>query len=379
MARKPSTRKRREPAPAASTRAEPAASNKRPTTKPGAACLERVLTRDATHFNLVAQLVEWCGCAAPLAALDATSMTCAEAARTPVKLALTTATEAQPLTSLVRSHASRRKLSTAAADRRLVVIEAVDGSHANIGIEATEGGLYRPQAAPPGVRVVATGAADALADCGVLILDTSKLGPAARARRVVRRLALETTARQGAGQPYVKRLNRLQREIASLAAALDEMSRRTAAALDVPAGAAGELILAVGVAAADVEDGRMTLEAVRRACAAAPRSAAASRQDRASRRSADPRAWFELALRGQAPPFAAAGDDTIEVAHPRLLAAIVGLKRGVELLAGPKGSYASSRWQKRSFRLPQLYAFEAAAPEARGKYLDALAAVENSA
>ena len=66
MARKPSTRKRREPAPAASTRAEPAASNKRPTTKPGAACLERVLTRDATHFNLVAQLVEWCGCAAPL-------------------------------------------------------------------------------------------------------------------------------------------------------------------------------------------------------------------------------------------------------------------------------------------------------------------------
>ena len=73
MARKPSTRKRREPAPAASTRAEPAASNKRPTTKPGAACLERVLTRDATHFNLVAQLMDWCGCAAPLAALDATS------------------------------------------------------------------------------------------------------------------------------------------------------------------------------------------------------------------------------------------------------------------------------------------------------------------
>ena len=125
MARKPSTRKRREPAPAASTRAEPAASNKRPTTKPGAACLERVLTRDATHFNLVAQLVEWCGCAAPLAALDATSRTCAEAARTPVKLALTTATEAQPLASLVRSHASRRKLSVATALRRLVVIEAV--------------------------------------------------------------------------------------------------------------------------------------------------------------------------------------------------------------------------------------------------------------
>ena len=59
MARKPSTRKRREPAPAASTRAEPAAST-RPTTKPGAACLERVLTRDA-RFNLVAQLVDWCG------------------------------------------------------------------------------------------------------------------------------------------------------------------------------------------------------------------------------------------------------------------------------------------------------------------------------
>ena len=126
--------------------------------------------------------------------------------------------------------------------------------------------------------------------------------------------------------------------------------------------------------AADVEDGRRTLEAVRRACAAAPRSAAASRQDRASRRRVDPSAWFELALRGQAPPFAAAGDDTIEVAHPRVLAAIVALKRGVELLAGPKGSYASSRWQKRSFRLPQLYAFEWAGTEARGKYMDALAA-----
>ena len=86
-----------------------------------------------------------------------------------------------------------------------------------------------------------------------------------------------------------------------------------------------------------------------------------------------------MARRGQAPPFAAAADETIEVAHPRLLAAIVALKRGVELLAGPKGSYASSRWQKRSFRLPQLYAVEAAASEARGKYLDALAAVENSA
>ena len=77
---------------------------------------------------------------------------------------------------------------------------------------------------------------------------------------------------------------------------------------------------------------------------------------------------------GEYAPFAAAGDDTIEVAHPRLLAALVALKRGVELLAGPKGSYASSRWQKRSFRLPQLYAFELAGTEARGKYLDALAA-----
>ena len=372
MARKPSTRKRREPAPAASTRAEPAASNKRPTTKPGAACLERVLTRDATHFNLVAQLVDWCGCAAPLAALDATSTTCAEAARTPVKLALTTATEAQPLTSLVRSHASRRKLSMAAAGRRLVVLEAADGAHANVTLEATEGGLYRPQAAPPGVRVVATGAADALADCGVLILDTSKLGPAARARRVVRRLALETTAQQDSIG------NRLHCELIRLRAALDEMGWRTAQALDVPLCQGLDLILAVGAAAADVDDGRMTLEAVRRACAAAPRSAAASRQDRASRRSADPRAWFELALRGKAPPFAAADDDTIEVANPRVLAALVALKRGVELLAGPKGSYASSRWQKRSFRLPQLYAFEAAASEARGKYLDALAAVENS-
>ena len=102
------------------------------------------------------------------------------------------------------------------------------------------------------------------------------------------------------------------------------------------------------------------------------------RQDRASRRSADPRAWFELARRGDAPPFAAADGDTIEVAHPRLLAALVARKRATELLAGPKGSYASSRWQKRSFRLPQLYAFEAAGAEARGKYLDALAAVENS-
>ena len=247
MARKPSTRKRREPAPAASTRAEPAASNKRPTTKPGAACLERVLTRDATHFNLVAQLIDWCGCAAPLAALDATSRTCADAARTPVKLALTTATEANPLASLVRSHASRRKLSTAAAGRRLVVIEAADGAHANIGIEATEGGLYRPQAAPPGVCIVAKGTEDALADCGVLVLDTSKLGPASRARRVVRRLALATTARQGSeGQ------NRLHRELDALAWALDEMGRRTAAALDVPAGAARELILAVGAAAADL-------------------------------------------------------------------------------------------------------------------------------
>ena len=163
--------------------------------------------------------------------------------------------------------------------------------------------------------IVAKGTEDALADCGVLVLDTSKLGPAARARRVVRRLALETTAQQDSIG------NRLQRELVALAAALDEMGRRTAAALDVPAGAARDLILAVGAAAADVEDGRMTLEAVRRACAAAPRSAAASRQDRASRRSADPRAWFELARRGQAPPFAAAGDDTIEVAHPRLLAA----------------------------------------------------------
>ena len=376
MARKPSTRKRREPAPAASTRREPApaASNKRPTTKPGAACLERVLTRDATHFNLVAQLVEWCGCAAPLCAFEATSTTCAEAARTPVKLALTTTTEAKPLTSLVRSHASRRKLSMAAAGRRLVVIEAADGAHANIGIEATEGGLYRPQAAPPGVCIVAKGTEDALADCGVLVLDTSKLGPSSRARRVVRRLALATTAQQGS-----EGKNRLHRELVALAAALDEMGGRTAEALDVPLCQALDLILAVGAAAADVEDGRMTLEAVRRACAAAPRSAAASRQDRASRRSADPRAWFELARRGQAPPFAAAGDDTIEVAHPRLLAALVALKRQEELLAGPKGSYASSRWQKRSFRLPQLYAFELAGTEARGKYLDALAAVENSA
>ena len=94
---------------------------------------------------------------------------------------------------------------------------------------------------------------------------------------------------------------------------------------------------------------------------------------------AEGEALAELARRGQAPPFAAAGDDTIEVAHPRLLAALVALKRQEELLAGPKGSYASSRWQKRSFRLPQLYAFELAGTEARGKYLDALAAVENSA
>ena len=118
----------------------------------------------------------------------------------------------------------------------------------------------------PGVRVVATGAADALADCGVLILDTSKLGPAARARRVVRRLALETTAQQAVR----RQVARLQRELAAMKAALDEMGRRTAAALDVPADAALDLILAVGAAAADVEDGRMTLEAVRRACAAAP-------------------------------------------------------------------------------------------------------------
>ena len=59
---------------------------------------------------------------------------------------------------------------------------------------------------------VATGLPDALADCGVLILDTSKLGPAARARRVVRRLALEATARQGSEG------SRLQRELATLAA-----------------------------------------------------------------------------------------------------------------------------------------------------------------
>ena len=75
--------------------------------------LERVLTRDATHFSNVAQLVEqrrWCR--APLKAADVARRGRAPtAARTPVKLALTTATEAQPLTSLVRSHASRRKLS----------------------------------------------------------------------------------------------------------------------------------------------------------------------------------------------------------------------------------------------------------------------------
>ena len=59
-------------------------------------------------------------------------------------------------------------------------------------------------------------------------------------------------------------------------------------------------------------------------------------------------------------------------------AALVARKRATERLAGPKGSYASSRWQKRSLRLPQLYAFELAGTEARGKYLDALAAVENS-
>ena len=53
------------------------------------------------------------------------------------------------MASLVRSHASRRKLSMAAAGRRLVVIEAADGAHANIALEATEGGLYRPRAAPP--------------------------------------------------------------------------------------------------------------------------------------------------------------------------------------------------------------------------------------
>ena len=170
MARKPSTRKRREPAPPAS-KPDAAAASKRPTTKPGAACLERVLTRDATHFNLVAQLVEWCGCADPLCAFEATSKTCADAARTPVKLALTTATEAIPLASLVRSHASRRKLSVATALRRLVVIEAADGAHANVALEATAGGLYRPQAAPPGVCIVAKGTEDALADCGVLVLD----------------------------------------------------------------------------------------------------------------------------------------------------------------------------------------------------------------
>ena len=66
-----------------------------------------------------------------------------------MKLALTTATEAQPLDVSGEVHASRRKLSMAAAGRRLVVIEAADGAHANVAIEATEGGLYRPQAAPP--------------------------------------------------------------------------------------------------------------------------------------------------------------------------------------------------------------------------------------
>ena len=113
---------------------------------------------------------------------------------------------------------------------------------------------------------------------------------------------------------------------------------------------------------------------------APPRRAPPPRAARIARRGGAPtRARGSSSPRGQAPPFAAAGDDTIEVAHPRLLAALVARKRAAELLAGPKGSYASSRWQKRSFRLPQLYAFEAAAPEARGKYLDALAAVENSA
>ena len=373
MARKPSTRKRREPAPAASTRAEPAASNKRPTTKPGAACLERVLDEGRDAFQ-------------PRGAAGGVVRVRGAAGRA-----------RRDVEDVRRGGPDAREIGAHDYDDGGPAL-GVFGEVPRVAAEALNGGRGpaprrdrghrrgprehrarsdRGRALPaagraPGVRVVAKGTEDALADCGVLVLDTSKLGPAARARRVVRRLALETTAQQASDG------NRLHCELVALAAALDEMGGRTAEALDVPLCQALDLILAVGAAAADVEDGRMTLEAVRRACAAAPRSAAASRQDRASRRSADPRAWFELARRGQAPPFAAAGDDTIEVAHPRLLAALVALKRGAELLAGPKGSYASSRWQKRSFRLPQLYAFEAAGAEARGKYLDALAAVENS-
>ena len=79
--------------------------------------------------------------------------------------------------------------------------------------------------------------------------------------------------------------------------------------------------------------------------AAAPRSAAASRQDRASRRSAT--------ARGSSWPSRRAPPSPPRRRHhrggaPALLAALVALK-SEELLAGPKGSYASSRWQKRRF------------------------------
>lgn len=378
MARKPTARKRRQPAAPAARKAAPATS-KRPATRPGAACLERLLTRDATHFNLVAQIVQWCGTARPLAALDATSRTCAQAARTSIRLALTAEAEAHPLVPLVTSHASRRNLSKAGAGRRLVLLEAPGGAHANIKIEAEGGPLYRPQSAPPGVVIVASGAPDALADCGVLVVDTSKLGSAARARRITRRLALQTTARQGPETLGVSTWSRLHLEFDALREVIAEMGRRTALDLDIDSDAARDLILAVGAAAADVADGRMTLPAVRRACAAAPRSASSSRGDRASRRHTDAEKWFELALQGKAPPFVALEDDTIGVAHPRLLAALVALKRSTELLAGPRGAYAAPRWAKQAFRLPQLYAFEAAMSYSTATdatqcgYLDALA------
>ena len=307
MARKPSTRKRREPAPAASTRAEPAASNKRPTTKPGAACLERVLTRDATHFNLVAQLVEWCGCADPLCAFEATSKTCAEAARTPVKLALTTATEAQPLTSLVRSHASRRKLSMAAAGRRLVVIEAVDGAHANVALE-------RPRAGSTGRRPRPRA-------CASWRRAPRTRWPTAACSFSTRRSSARRRGRGAWSGASPSRPRPSRRPTATACStrsppawALDEMGPADGKRWTSPCQAL-DLILAVGAAAADVEDGRMTLEAVRRACAAAPRSAAASRQDPCAR-ARTPRVVRAGAAR-PGPPFAAAGDDTIEVAHPR--------------------------------------------------------------
>ena len=98
----------------------------------------------------MAQLVEWCGCAAPLAA----RRDVADCAGGPHARGGAHDSDGGPALDVSGEvpHVAAEAFM-AAAGRRLVVIEAVDGAHANVALEATEGGLYRPQAAPRRVRV----------------------------------------------------------------------------------------------------------------------------------------------------------------------------------------------------------------------------------